>query len=81
MPKYARRIPPSWEQWLKIVETVIAKNPHRTVFNVAANDGTGSGICCCDKCKAWDHPDAVKDDLELSRRKRIGRQSPRRTAR
>ncbi len=48
------------EQWLKIVEEAIAKNPHRTVFNVAANDGTASGICCCDKCKAWDHPAAVK---------------------
>ncbi len=48
------------EQWFKIVETAIAKNPHRTVFNVAANDGTASGICCCDNCRAWDHPDAVK---------------------
>lgn len=48
------------EQWLKIVETAIAKNPHRTVFNVAANDGTASGICCCEKCRAWDHPDGLK---------------------
>jgi len=32
------------EQWLKIAEAAIAKNPHRTVFNVAANDGTGSGL-------------------------------------
>jgi hypothetical protein len=48
------------EQWLKIVEAAIAKNPHRTVFNVAANDGTASGICCCEKCKAWDHPDGMK---------------------
>lgn len=48
------------EQWLKIAEAAIAKNPHRTVFNVAANDSTGSGICCCDQCRAWDHPDAAK---------------------
>ncbi len=48
------------EQWLKIVEAAIAKNPHRTVFNVAANDGTASGICCCENCKAWDHPDGMK---------------------
>ncbi|QDU28663.1 hypothetical protein ETAA8_37660 [Anatilimnocola aggregata] len=48
------------EQWLKIMAEMNAKNPHRTVFNVAANDSTGSGICCCDRCKAWDHPEAAK---------------------
>ncbi len=48
------------EQWLEIVAAAIAKNPHRNVFNVAANDSTGSGICCCDKCRTWDHPEAAK---------------------
>lgn len=58
--KICQTNPAVWEQWLKIMDDVIAKNPHRTVFNVAANDSTGSGICCCDKCRAWDHPDAAK---------------------
>lgn len=58
--KLCQSNPAVWEQWLKIMEEMIAKNPHRTVFNVAANDSTGSGICCCDRCKAWDHPEAAK---------------------
>jgi len=48
------------EQWLKNVEECIAKNPHRTVFNAAANDGYGSGICICEKCRAWDSPEGEK---------------------
>lgn len=46
------------EQWLKDVEKCIEKNPHRLVFNAAANDGYSMGICLCDKCKAWDSPEA-----------------------
>lgn len=50
--------PKVWELWLKDVETQLAKDPNREVFNVSPNDGWASGHCVCEKCRAWDHPDA-----------------------
>lgn len=50
--------PAVWKQWLKDVEEIVAKYPWRNVFNAAANDGYGAGHCLCEKCRAWDNPDA-----------------------
>jgi len=49
--------PKVWELWLKQVEEQLAKDPNRTVFNAAPNDGWASGHCVCENCRAWDHPD------------------------
>ncbi|MCA1808194.1 MAG: DUF4838 domain-containing protein [Lentisphaerae bacterium] len=60
MAKNCQSNPAVVEQWLKDVEECIAVNPHRTVFNAAANDGYGSGMCICEKCRAWDSPEGEK---------------------
>ncbi len=49
--------PAVWEQWISDVEATLAENPHRRVFNAAANDSWASGHCICPDCRAWDHPD------------------------
>lgn len=45
------------ELWLKDVERQLKDDPTRTVFNATPNDGYTSGICVCDECRKWDHPD------------------------
>jgi len=52
--------PAVWDQWIKDVEEAVAKYPCRNIFNAAANDGYGSGICCCEECRKWDVPTAEK---------------------
>ncbi|HPN85235.1 MAG TPA: DUF4838 domain-containing protein, partial [Victivallales bacterium] len=52
--------PAVWDQWIKDVEEAIAKYPERKVFNAAANDNYGTGICCCEECRKWDVPNAEK---------------------
>jgi len=49
--------PEVWEQWLKEVEDALKNNPKATVFNATENDSYFSGLCVCENCRAWDHPD------------------------
>jgi len=49
--------PKVWELWLNEVGEKLARDPTRTVFNAAPNDGWYSGHCVCENCTAWDHPD------------------------
>ena len=49
--------PKVWEQWLKNAEEALRAKPTMTVINAAPNDGSTSGICVCDGCRAWDHPE------------------------
>ncbi len=58
--KMCKSNPALWEQWLDDVENALDDNPNRQVFNAAANDGWSSGYCICEKCLAWDHPEAEK---------------------
>ncbi|MCL4205958.1 MAG: DUF4838 domain-containing protein [Pirellulaceae bacterium] len=49
--------PAVWKRWLADVEDQLQRDPTRTVFNGAPNDGWTSGHCVCENCRAWDHPD------------------------
>ncbi len=50
--------PAVWEQWIKDVEKTLEKNPHKTIFNAAANDSFATGHCVCEECRKWDDPSA-----------------------
>jgi len=49
--------PGVWAQWLANVEEALQKNPTLTVFNARENDSHSRGICVCENCRAWDHPE------------------------
>ncbi len=51
--------PGVWEEWLNEVEEAIKMNPNATVFNATENDVYSSGLCVCENCRAWDHPDGT----------------------
>jgi hypothetical protein len=59
-PKICDSNPEVWAQWVKQVEDTVARNPHRKVFNAAPNDSAQWGVCVCEKCTAWDNPNAEK---------------------
>lgn len=56
--KLCQSNPDVWDQWLADVKAALKKDPTRSVFNAAPNDGWMSGHCTCEQCRAWDHPDA-----------------------
>jgi len=45
-------------QWLADVEEKIKANPDEFVFNASPNDNWALGHCVCEKCRAWDNPNA-----------------------
>ncbi|MBN1672845.1 MAG: DUF4838 domain-containing protein [Kiritimatiellae bacterium] len=49
--------PAVWSQWLANVEAAVRTNPTARIFNAQENDSHSSGLCVCDRCRAWDHPD------------------------
>jgi hypothetical protein len=49
--------PKVWEQWLQNAEEALRAKPTMTVINAAPNDGSNAGICTCEKCRTWDHPE------------------------
>ena len=51
--------PGVWDQWLAEVEEAIKNNPKATVFNATENDSYSSGLCVCENCRAWDHPEGA----------------------
>lgn len=57
--KMCKSNPGVWAQWLRDVEAELERNPHKTIFSAAANDGGAQGFCVCDDCRAWDHPDGA----------------------
>lgn len=57
--KLCQSNPGVWEQWLADVKEQLRQNPHQTIFNAAPNDSAYNGICVCDNCTAWDHPDGA----------------------
>ncbi len=62
-PRYAKLCqsnPAVWAQWLEDVVETLEAHPYRTIFHAAPNDGATSGICVCENCLAWDHPDGVR---------------------
>jgi len=58
--KLCQSNPAVWDQVMADIADRIEKEPWITVFDVSANDGAGSGICVCEDCRAWDHPDAPR---------------------
>lgn len=54
--KLCQSNPKVWELWLEGVQTQLAQDSTRTVFNASPNDGWTSGHCVCENCSAWDHP-------------------------
>ena len=57
--KLCQSNPAVWEQWLADVTEELRENPHETIFNAAPNDSAQSGVCVCEKCRAWDQPGAA----------------------
>ncbi len=49
--------PDVWRQWLTNATEAFKHDPTLQTFPASANDGSNSGICVCDRCTAWDHPD------------------------
>lgn len=58
--KLCQSNPAVWDQWIKEVERELEENPDKTTFNASPNDGFNSGVCVCDNCRAWDHPQGEK---------------------
>jgi hypothetical protein len=56
--KICKSSPAVWKQWLDDVEEQLKKDPNSRVFGANANDGWTYGYCTCEKCRAWDNPDA-----------------------
>ncbi|MCA1809315.1 MAG: DUF4838 domain-containing protein, partial [Lentisphaerae bacterium] len=55
--KMCKSNPGVWGQWLDDVAAEIERNPNKTVFSAAANDGGAQGFCTCANCRAWDPPE------------------------
>lgn len=55
--KLCQSNPAVWQQWLKEVERDLQQSPTQRIFNAAPNDGSNQGLCVCETCRAWDHPD------------------------
>ncbi len=49
--------PDVWRQWLTNATAAFNHDPTLQTFPASANDGSNGGICVCDRCSAWDHPD------------------------
>jgi hypothetical protein len=49
-------------KWVESVEELIATRPGH-VLSATPPDGTRTGQCMCDNCKAWDHPQGEIVDL------------------
>ncbi len=58
--KICQSNPGVWDQWLDDVAKQLEADPTRTFFNAAANDAASCGPCICEKCRAWDVPEAKK---------------------
>ncbi|MBN1672844.1 MAG: DUF4838 domain-containing protein [Kiritimatiellae bacterium] len=57
--KLCQANPAVWAQWLANVEATLKQDPTQTLFGGGANDSYSSGICVCEKCRAWDAPEAI----------------------
>jgi hypothetical protein len=55
--KLCQSNPQVWDQWLKDAEKRLAENPAMSAVIAAPNDGHSSGVCVCENCRAWDHPE------------------------
>lgn len=60
--------PAVWDQWLADAVAMIERGEHRyhgasvrpvNVIPASPNDSHSSGICVCENCRAWDHPEGV----------------------
>ncbi len=58
--KICQSNPAVWDQWLDDVAKQLELDPTQTQFNAAFNDSSTSGHCLCEKCRAWDVPEAKK---------------------
>ncbi|MBN1672833.1 MAG: DUF4838 domain-containing protein [Kiritimatiellae bacterium] len=48
-------------QWLDNVSATLAADASQTLFGALPNDSYLSGVCVCDRCRAWDCLDAPRD--------------------
>ena len=58
--KLCQTNPAVWEQWIRYVESQLEQYPNRRVFDASPNDSYHRGICICEDCRAWDHPDGER---------------------
>ena len=49
--------PDVWKQWLADAEGRLQADPSVNYLIASPNDGHSSGICICEKCRAWDRQD------------------------
>ncbi|MFO8012502.1 MAG: DUF4838 domain-containing protein, partial [Phycisphaerae bacterium] len=55
--KLCQSNPAVWAQWLADAEESLRENPALNYLRAGPNDGHSSGVCVCENCRAWDHPD------------------------
>ena len=58
--KICQSNPAVWDQWLDDVAKQLEEDPTLTTFYAGINDSSTSGHCICEKCCAWDVPEAKK---------------------
>ena len=58
--KICQSNPAVWDQWLDDVAKQLEEDPTLTTFYAGINDSSTSGHCLCEKCRAWDVPEAKK---------------------
>lgn len=56
--------PGVWKQWLDNAEAKLRADPSVLVISATPNDGPWH--CICEKCRAWDPPNAQKDGNQIS---------------
>ena len=61
--KICQSNPGVWDQWLEDVAQQLEVDPTRAEFCAWPNDSNTSGHCICEKCCAWDVPEAKKRNL------------------
>ena len=54
--KLCQSNPRVWAQWLDDVDQKLREHPTTHTFDASPNDSSYSGICVCEKCRAWDNP-------------------------
>ena len=58
--KICQSTPAVWDQWMDDVAKQLEEDPTKTLFYAGINDSSTSGHCICEKCRAWDVPEAKK---------------------
>ena len=57
--KICKSNPAVWQRWLADAELRLQRDPGMNAIAAGPNDGHSTGICVCQNCLAWDHPEGA----------------------